>query len=152
MVFRRQSFRTCARLISLAQVALLFMASGCGGSSNDNPPSIVLTVSLNSPVTLSQGGTIYVPVIIDAPTETATFSITGLPNGVSQSYKESESNPSGQLTLTANAQVSLGTYTPKITVGSSGQTASVVFTLVVSSAAKADDRSGAAESELKHNR
>lgn len=74
---------------------------------------------------------VYVPVTIMAPTETATFSISGLPAGVSETYKESESNPSGLLTLVAVPSTKLGTYTPVITVGSSGQTASVMFTLVI---------------------
>jgi len=72
-----------------------------------------------------------IPVTIVAPTETATFSILGLPAGVSESYKESESNPSGLLTLTASSFTMPGTYTPTITVGSSGQTASLIFTLIV---------------------
>jgi len=79
---------------------------------------------------------VYVPVIIVAPTETVTFAISGLPPGVSESYRESESNPSGQLTLTANASAPVGTYKPTITVGTSGQTASLVFTLVVAAPAR----------------
>jgi hypothetical protein len=75
---------------------------------------------------------VNVPVTIVAPTETATFTISGLPAGVSESYKESESNPSGLLTLVANSSTKPGTYMPVITVGSSGQTASVAFTLVIS--------------------
>jgi hypothetical protein len=55
---------------------------------------------------------------------------------VSENYKESESNPSGLLTLIANASTVPGTYMPKITVGSSGQTASVVFVLVISAPPK----------------
>jgi hypothetical protein len=80
----------------------------------------------------SNGTAVNVPVTIVAPTETATFTISGLPAGVSDSYKESESNPSGLLTLIANSTTKPGTYMPTITVGSSGQTASVAFTLVIS--------------------
>jgi hypothetical protein len=82
------------------------------------------------------GTAVYVQVTIVAPTETATFTISGLPGGVSESYRESESNPSGLLTLVANSSTVPGTYMPEITVGSSGQTASVIFTLVISAPPK----------------
>jgi hypothetical protein len=62
------------------------------------------------------------------------FTINDLPAGVTGSYKESESNPSGLLTLTANASTKPGTYKPIIMVGTSGQTASLIFTLVVTAA------------------
>ena len=136
MSVERKSFRMNPRLFGLALLAslaaILSSACGCGRSSNVIPP-IVLSVSLSNPtITVEAGGApVYVPVIIDAPTETATFAITGLPGGVTESYKESESNPSGQLTIMANAEAPLGTYKPTITVGSSGQTASLVFTLVI---------------------
>jgi len=85
-------------------------------------------------VTVPPNGTpVSVQVIIVAPTETATFAIIGLPAGVSASYKESESNPSGLLTFLASSSTQQGTYTPQITVGSSGQTASTNFTLVIHS-------------------
>jgi hypothetical protein len=79
---------------------------------------------------------VNVPVTIVAPTETATFTITGLPGGMSFNYKESESNPSGLLTLMAIPSTMPGTYMPQITVGTLGQTASVLFTLVVTAPAK----------------
>jgi hypothetical protein len=106
---------------------------GCGGGTF-SPPPINLSVSVNNAtVTVPPNGTaVNVPVTIVAPTETATFTISGLPAGVTESYKESESNPSGLLTLVANSSTKPGTYMPTITVGSSGQTASVVFTLVIS--------------------
>ena len=135
MGLQRQPIR---RLLSLGLTAAVMIAiSGCGGSRNYTPPPIVLTVSLgNSTITVPQGGTTLEPVMIGAPTETASFTIIGLPGGVSESYKESESNPSGLLTITASSQAVLGTYKPTITVGSSGQTTSLVFTLVVSAATK----------------
>jgi hypothetical protein len=111
--------------------------TGCGGAGF-TPQPINLSVSVNNitVVVPANGTAVNVPVTIVAPTETATFAITGLPAGVSESYKESESNPSGLLTLIANSTTMPGTYMPTITVGSSGQTASVVFTLVISAAAK----------------
>ena len=79
---------------------------------------------------------VNVPVTIVAPTETASFPITGLPAGMSFNYKESESNPSGLLMLMAIPSTMPGTYMPQITVGTLGQTASVLFTLVVTAPAK----------------
>lgn len=99
------------------------------------PPPITLTVSLSNPtVTLPAGSSVNVPVVVIAPTETVTFAISDLPAGVVGTYKESESNPSGLLTLKANASTKPGSYKPIITVGTSGQTASLIFTLVVTAA------------------
>jgi len=139
---RHRLFRRHHLQSALAVAALLVVLSGCGGSRNYTPPPIILTVSISSPtITVSQGGMTYVPVTIQAPTESATFSIIGLPGGVAASYKESESNPSGLLTVMASTQAMIGSYKPTITVGSSGQTASLVFTLVVVTPNKANDRS-----------
>lgn len=149
---QRQPFRRpVLRHISAITVVLLAV-SGCGGSRNYTPPPIVLTVSLGNPaITVAQGGMVYAPVTIVAPTETVSFTITGLPGGVAESYKESESNPSGLLTITANTQAMTGSYKPTITIGSSGQTASLVFTLVVTAAGKADDHPAAAQVESTLN-
>jgi hypothetical protein len=131
--------------IAVIFVAMIPALAGCGGGSKSGLPPIVLTVSLSNPVImLPQGGTIYAPVVIMAPTETVSFAISGLPTGVNQSYKESESNPSGLLTLTASTATQAGTYKPTIVVGSSGQTASFVFTLVIAMPAKAGVMRGAA--------
>lgn len=106
--------------------------AGCGGSHAFTNPPIVLTVMVNeSPIAIAPGETIYVPVQIMAPTETVSFAIGGLPAGISASYKESESNPSGQLTLIANSSARVGSYRCTITIGSSGQTASTVVPLNV---------------------
>ena len=120
-----------------ASAGFVYVLAGCGGGSY-TPPPINLSVSVNNAtVTVPNNGTpVNVAVTIVAPTETATFTIAGLPAGVSESYKESESNPSGLLTLIAIASTVPGTYMPKITVGSSGQTASVVFTLVITAPPK----------------
>jgi hypothetical protein len=124
--------RALGGLAFLSVCALCFWCAGCGGSRSDNTPPVVLTVTVNeSPVVIPVGGTIYVPVTIVAPTETVTFAIGGLPAGVSASYKESESNPSGQLTLIAGGSAPVGSYKCTITVGTSGQTASTVFPLNV---------------------
>jgi hypothetical protein len=122
-----------------SKAVLVLALTGCGGGKNGfSPPPVNLSVSVNNAtITVPANGTmVNVPVTIVAPTETATFSIGGLPAGVSETYKESESNPSGLLTLIAIPSTMVGTYMPVITVGSSGQTASVVFTLVVTAPPK----------------
>lgn len=134
--------------IGVGAAGLVLVLIGCGGGTSFSPPPINLSVSINSTTVVvpSNGTPVNVPVVIVAPTETATFTITGLPAGVSENYKESESNPSGLLTLIANASTVPGTYMPTITVGSSGQTASVVFTLVISAPPKpASAKGGIAE-------
>jgi hypothetical protein len=131
MAFEGQWLRRMGVLLASA----VFVLTGCGGSTTYTPPPIILSVSLsNSTVTVQQGGSVNAQVTIDAPTETATFLITGLPGGISSTYKESESNPSGLLTITASALAPIGTYKPTITVGSSGKTASTVFTLEITAA------------------
>jgi hypothetical protein len=124
--------------VILAGLLLVSMSGGCGGGTSFSLPPIVLSVSVNgTTVVVPPNGTaVNIPVTIVAPTESATFTISGLPAGVSDTYKESESNPSGLLTLVANSTTKPGTYMPTITVGSSGQTASVAFTLVISAAPK----------------
>ena len=101
-------------------------------------PPIVLSVTISeNPIPITAGGLpVYVSVLIDAPTETVSFAMMGLPGGVSESYKESESNPSGQLTLTANSSTPPGTYKCTVTVGSSGQMASTMVNLVVAPPSK----------------
>lgn len=128
-----------ARFSSLLGAAVLLTLSGCGGGKTSfSPPPINLSVSVNNAtITVPPNGmAVNVPVVIVAPTETATFTITGLPAGISFNYKESESNPSGLLTLMAIPSTMPGTYMPRITVGTLGQTASVIFTLVVTAPAK----------------
>jgi hypothetical protein len=117
------------RFSSLLPAAVLLTFTGCGGRTSFSPPPINLSVSVNdATITVPPNNmAVNVPVIIVAPTETATFTIAGL----SFNYRESESNPSGLLTLIAIASTMPGTYRPRITVGTLGQTASVIFTLVV---------------------
>lgn len=124
--------------IGVAYSGLFLALIGCGSKAAFSPPPINLSVSVNNTtiVVPPNGMPVNVPVTIVAPTETATFTISGLPAGVSESYKESESNPSGLLTLVANATTVPGTYMPTITVGTLGQTASLVFKLVISAPAK----------------
>jgi hypothetical protein len=127
--------------ISVACSGIVFALIGCGSGATFSPPPINLSVSINNTTVIvpPNGMPVNVPVTIVAPTETATFSISGLPAGVMESYKESESNPSGLLTLVANTTTVPGTYMPTITVGTLGQTASVVFRLVISAPSKPAD-------------
>jgi hypothetical protein len=129
---------SCHSSIGIGATGLILVLVGCGGRTSFSPPPINLSVSVNdTTVVVAPNGTpVNIPVVIVAPTETATFTINGLPAGVTDDYKESESNPSGLLTLVANSSTEPGTYMPVITVGSSGQTASVVFTLVISAPPK----------------
>jgi hypothetical protein len=124
--------------IGVGAAGLVLVLISCGGGTSFSPPPITLSVSINNTtVVVPPNGTpVNVPVVIVAPTETATFTISGLPAGVTDNYRESESNPSGLLTLIANSSTVPGTYMPTITVGSSGQTASVVFVLVISAPPK----------------
>ena len=127
------------RFSSLLGAAVLLTLTGCGGGKTGfSPPPINLSVSLNNAtITVPPDNmAVNVPVTIVAPTETASFTITGLPAGMSFNYKESESNPSGLLMLMAIPSTMPGTYMPQITVGTLGQTASVLFTLVVTAPAK----------------
>ena len=125
--------RSKSAVVALGCAAFLGIGTGCGGHGSYSPPPVILSVSLsNSTIHVPPNGVpVYVQVTIMAPTETATFSILGLPGGMTETYKESESNPSGLLTLVAAPGTTPGTFKPTITVGSSGQTASVAFTLVI---------------------
>jgi hypothetical protein len=125
------------RFSSLGTAVLLPLIS-CGGGTSFSPPPVNLSVSVNNnTITVPANGmAVSVPVVIVAPTETATLTVTGLPAGISFNYKESESNPSGLLTLMAIPSTMPGTYMPQITIGTLGQTASVLFTLVVTAPAK----------------
>jgi hypothetical protein len=126
------------RFSSRIGAAVLLTMTGCGGGTSFSPPPINLSVSVNNAtITVPANNmAVNVPVIIVAPTETATLTITGLPAGMSFNYRESESNPSGLLTLIAIPSTIPGTYRPQITVGTLGQTASVVFMLVITAPTK----------------
>ena len=97
--------------IGLGAAGLVLVLVSCGGGTIFSPPPINLSVSVNDTtvVVAPNGSPVNVPVVIMAPTETATFAINGLPAGVTDSYKESESNPSGLLTLVANSSTKPGT-------------------------------------------
>jgi hypothetical protein len=118
----------------LAAVSLATALSGCGGGSGSmTAPTVSVSVSLVNPkVVVTQGGApVVVQIEIESTSETALVAVTGLPGGVKENYAASDTNPSGTLTFKASTSATLGTYSPKVTVNSAGQTASTTFTLVV---------------------
>jgi hypothetical protein len=85
-----------------------------------------------SRIAVSQNGTpVIVQIFIDSPSETALVSFTGMPGGVQVNYQASDTSPSGTLTFIGSGIAPLGTYTPKVTAHSAGQTAMTTFKLVV---------------------
>ncbi len=117
----------------LVLCATTLAVCGCGGAATGPMSVNPISVSLeNSTVTVKQGGMpVTVLIQIMSPSETALVSLTGLPGDVAESYAASDTNPSGTLTFQAGKAATLGTYMPKITVMSAGQTAMTTFTLVV---------------------
>ena len=119
-----------------ALCALAIMLPGCGGGAGagsnmftQNPVTISLPIS--TVVVMPNGMQVVVPIQIKSTSETAVVGITGLPNGVQESYAASDTNPSGTLAFTASKTAMAGTYMPIITVLSAGQTVSTSFTLIV---------------------
>jgi hypothetical protein len=116
--------------------AIACALSGCAAQVIGSNPMVPLLVSLNSTiVTVPQDGTpVRVVITIRSSSETALVSFIGLPGGVQEMYATTDTNPSGLLTFTATMGTVAGTYTPTIVVNSAGQTASLRFTMVVTSA------------------
>lgn len=127
-----QFWRRSLRGALLAGAALA--VCGCGGKAAgpmQYAPPITVTLDL-AQIKVSQNGTpVIVQIFIDSTSETALVSFTGLPAGVQVTYQASDTSPSGALTFIASQNAPLGTYTPKVTAQSAGQTASTTFTLVV---------------------
>jgi hypothetical protein len=93
------------------------------------PISVMLD---ESRIAVSQDGTpVIVQIFIDSPSETALVSFTGMPGGVQVKYQASDTSPSGTLTFAGSDNAPVGTYTPKVTAQSAGQSAMTKFTLVV---------------------
>ncbi len=126
------------RVLLAGAAGLALMTSGCGGGGNSTQTQVPITVSLAvSTIVAPQDGTmVIVPINITSTSETALVSLSGLPAGVAEQYAASDTNPSGQIKITASASAPAGTYTPSVTVTSAGQTVSTSFTLVVAVVAK----------------
>ena len=95
--------------------------------------AVPISVSLgqSNVIVMRAGKPVNVNIAIQSTSETALVAVTGLPAGVGTKYAASDTNPSGTLTFTANAQATLGTTMPIVMVNSAGQSASTTFTLVV---------------------
>ncbi len=118
------------RMVAVAGAAMA--AAGCGGRAMFNPPPAI-SVSLPNPsVVVSQDGVqVTVPIRIDSTSETAIVMVTGLPGGMQESYKASDTSPSGDLFLTGSTAVMTGTYMPTVAVSSAGAMATTQFQLMV---------------------
>jgi hypothetical protein len=131
----RLSFFRSRIVVLILSCNVISASLGCGGSGGGqlslNPISVYLPVST---VTIVPGAALVsINIQINSPSETALVAVGGLPAGVAAKYAASDTNPSGILTLSANTSTMIGTYMPTITVMSSGQTVSTVFTLIVKS-------------------
>jgi len=126
---------SCARRISIYMACAASLAAcGCGGSpgtGGQNVPPISVMLDESSIAVSQDGAPVIVQIFIDSPSETALVSFTGMPGGVQVKYQASDTSPSGTLTFIGNSTAPLGTYTPKVTAHSAGQTAMSTFTLVV---------------------
>lgn len=110
------------------------LAAGCrcGGGFIAVPMRIMVSLPVSTVVVPQDGTQVVVPINITSTSETALVSVSGLPTSMQEKYAASDTNPSGSLVFTASAATPAGTYTPRVTVQSAGQTASTNFTLVVS--------------------
>jgi hypothetical protein len=96
------------------------------------PRPIMVSLPVSTVVVPQDGTQVIVPINITSTSETALVAVSGLPTGLQEKYAASDTSPSGSLSFTASAATPAGTYMPKVTVQSAGQTASANFTLVVS--------------------
>lgn len=128
------AMRICGVAWRAVLVWVALSVCACGGNARAgmgamNPISVHLVTQT---LTVQQGGpAVSVVITIDSPSETAVVQVGGLPAGVSVRYAASDTNPSGILTLKANADAMKGTFMPTVTVMSAGQTAVTTFTLNV---------------------
>jgi hypothetical protein len=74
---------------------------------------------------------VTVPIQIDSTSETAIVMVVGLPGGIEETYRASDTNPSGTLFFTGSPAAMVGTYMPTIEVSSAGAMATTQFQLVV---------------------
>jgi hypothetical protein len=117
--------------VAIVGFALAVAGCSCGGGSMIVPMTITVSLPVSTVVVPQDGTQVIVPINITSTSETALVFVSGLPTGLQETYSASDTNPSGSLLFTASAATPAGTYTPKVTVQSAGQTASTNFTLVV---------------------
>src|ERR1700733_8760892 len=80
--------------IGVASAAFVFALTCCaltgcaGGAFSPQPIDLWVSVNNTTVVVPPNGTAVNIQVIIVAPTETVTFTISGLPGGVSESHRE----------------------------------------------------------------
>jgi hypothetical protein len=91
-------------------------------------PRGLYQVSLNQGATTSAGVSIYPEYGFDGE---VTFTISGLPKGVTASFKPNPTTQSTTLTLSATSETAIGTYTVNVTGTSGSQNPSLAFSLSI---------------------
>ena len=125
-------YRPLRALLVVTGAGAMLATPGCGGRAMfEAPPAI--SVSLPNPtVVVSQDGLqVTVPIQINSTSETAIVIVTGLPGGIQEFYKASDTSPSGDLFFTGSTAAMVGTYMPTIAVSSAGAMATTQFQLMV---------------------
>jgi len=113
-------------------LAAIPAACGCGGHAMYAPQPAISVSLVNPRVVVSQDGMqVTVPIQIDSTSETAIVMVVGLPGGIQETYRASDTNPSGTLFFTGSPAAMVGTYMPTIEVSSAGAMATTQFQLVV---------------------
>ncbi len=136
--------RTLARFAVFA--GLVVTTANCGSSTptdpDPDPDPATISISIDpSSGTVGQGGSLVVDgtaTIGGGFTGNVTFSVTGLPTGVTISVGTvtlSGSTATAPITVTVGAGVAAGTYTGTITASGSGVSDSVSYSLTVTEAA-----------------
>ncbi|NNF13918.1 MAG: hypothetical protein HKN72_11875 [Gemmatimonadetes bacterium] len=135
---------------SLAKVAfslaLIVTTSNCGSSTptdpDPDPDPATIAISIDpSSGTVEQGGSLVVngtATIGGGFTGNVTFTVTGLPSGVTISVGTvtlSGTTATAPITVTVGAGVDAGTYSGTITASGSGVSDSVTYSLTVTEAA-----------------
>lgn len=140
--------RALGRLARLAFcTGLVATTATCGGSTptdpdpDPDPDPATISISIDpSSGTVEQGGSLVVngtATIGGAFTGNVTFSVSGLPSGVTISVGTitlSGSTATAPITVTVGAGVAAGTYTGTITASGSGTSDSVTYSLTVTEA------------------
>jgi hypothetical protein len=101
-----------------------------------------LTLSNSGPVTLTQGASVITPISASSTSASSTasrkrstvsFSVSGLPQGISAAFSPSSCTPNclTQLTLTAASSVAVGSYTITVTGKNKQYQATTSFSLSV---------------------
>ncbi len=141
-MFASRAFRSWAKLA--LSLALVVTTGSCGSSTTDpgdDPDPATISISIDpSSGTVEQGGSLVVTgtaTIGGGFTGTVTFTVTGLPAGVTISVgtvTQSGTSATAPITVTVGAGVAAGTYNGTITATGSGVSDSVAYSLTVTAA------------------